>query len=276
MTQKGARPTARDTKLIRVVFDYGAVSSRQLAAWFFEGVEKTTVLRRLRRLEDGAFIRKRGTLSDGTAVYLIDETGAKHLGERPEATTFPRHLLEHEIEINSLRWRLEKLGLVKSWMTERALRSQIMRRNPGKERSNLIVPDALILFRHFLDPGAKVQMELELHAKSDQRYRARLEKFRPTKVQGSAFNWYLVRASSCGERILRFAQKYGGTEAKDFIGFSVLQEFWERGLEAKLHRPGRAIPLHAVFAVPPEKHPAHGDAQGLSREKQAKLEAVAA
>jgi len=276
MTQKGVQPTPRDSKLIRLVYDYGAVSSRQLASWFFNGVEKTTVLRRLRRLEGGRFIRKRGTLPDGTAVYLIGEAGTRYLCERKEVTTFPRHQLEHEIEINSVRWRLESLGLVKSWMTERALRSEIMRRNPGRQRSNLIVPDALILFRHFLEPGRKVQLELELHAKSDQRYRARLEKFRPTRLQASSFHWYLVRAASCGEKILRFAQKYGGSEAKDFIGYSVLDDFREQGLEAKLYRPGRALPLHAVFATHSEKHPAQGDAQGLSRVNQANRDSAVA
>src|SRR5690348_15894496 len=96
MNTKGARPTKRDTKLLRTLFDFGVVSSTQISSWLFEGVEKTTALRRLRRLEEGGFIRKRGTLPNGTGVFMIEQEGAKILGESLPFTTFPSHLLIHE------------------------------------------------------------------------------------------------------------------------------------------------------------------------------------
>src|SRR5690242_2521375 len=117
MTVAGARPTPRDMKLLRLLLDYGVISSHQIATWIFPGVEKTTVLRRLRRLEEGGWIRKRGTLPDGTAVFLIEPKGTRLLGENSRITTYPRHMLEHEIEINALRWTLSQMGVVKSWMT---------------------------------------------------------------------------------------------------------------------------------------------------------------
>ena len=221
----------------------------------------------MRRLEAGGLIRKRGTLPDGTAVFMVDHEGAKYLGERLPFTTFPHHLLLHEIEINALRWRLSQLGVVKTWMTERTLRSEIMRRNPSRERSRLIVPDALILFQHFRTANAKVELEMELHMKSDQRYKARFKSFDPAIQKSPAFRWYLVRASSCGERILHFAKRYGGTWASGYIGYTVISDFWANSFNASLRVEDSEVPLHRVFAIPSENRPAQGGAQGLGTPK---------
>lgn len=270
MTVRGAAITSRDRKLLRVMFDYGILTSRQMSLWFFTGVRKTTVMRRLRRLEKGKYIRKRGTQPDGTAVYLIGETGAKYLGEGLQHTTYPFHQIEHEIQVADLRWRLESLGVVKSWMTERTLRSEIMKRNPSRERSKIVVPDALILFRDFLIPSGKVKLEMELHMKSNGRYQQRFRYF----DQSAIFTWYVVKTNSCGDKILRLVDQYARTGAKSCIGYSSLEELESFGMEAKLHRLGSSAALKDILLL--KDHPAHGVAQGMSIPKTSFKEKVAA
>jgi hypothetical protein len=244
-----------------------------ISKWVFPEIEKTTVMRRLRRLEEGEFIRRRGTFRDGSAVFLIGIEGARHLGQKVPHTTYPLFLLDHEFAINKVRWKLNELGLIRSWMTERELRSAILQRNPRRERSNLVIPDALILFRHFLAPNAKVELEVELHEKASNRYAARFKKFHQSMQKSQAFQWYVVRSEGCGLAILHSAARYGGVSIKDFIGFTQIDELIEKGLESRLFTLKQTLPLHAVLN---EKLPAQEGAQGQGIPKSQNSESIAA
>ncbi len=272
MTEKGARPTVRDLKLFRTLFEYGLLSRRQICQWFFEEVEKTTVLRRLRKLEEGHYIRRRGTLGDGTSVFVIASEGVKAIGEEVITTTYPRHQIEHEIEVGNLRHYLERLGAVKSWMTERSLRSEVMKRSRWNDRSQILVPDALILFRHLLKPNAKVALEMELHAKSDQRYKARFQKLEASSV----FTWYIVKTESCSNKILNMAARYGRNGSEDCIGVTLLQDLEAKNLDAMIYRPHQICSLKEALNFTATTVPAQAGAQGLSTVNPNNPKAIAA
>lgn len=269
-THKQIQLTERDQKLIRTLFEYGVLTSRQIGSWFFNGIQKTTVLRRLRLLQKGKYIRKRGTLNDGTAVFMTGENGIQVTGEKLPFTTYPNFLLEHEIQIGNLRWFLEGAGAVKSWMTERALRSEIAIRHSHRDRSKFIVPDALILFRHFQRSDAKVALEMELHLKSNSRYR---EKFRRMD-ESPVFTWYVTKTISMAIKLLNLVNQYAPSYAKDGVGVSILEEIEAHKLDAKLYRINDAKKLYEVMHL--KEPPAQAGAQTLSRENESKIEKLTA
>lgn len=275
MTKSSIQLTERDQILIQHLYDYGILSSRQMANWFFKDVEKTTVLRRLRRLEKFHYIRRKSALPDGTLVFVIGENGIKHLGEVASNTHYPVHQLPHEILLADIRWQLEGLGVVKAWVTERTLRSEIVRQNPWKRGKKYLIPDALIHFEHFLNGDGKVHLELELSAKSNQRYRERFRALGYDSTGREPPIWYLVPKEAFGRRLFTLLKKYGGLHATNQVFFTVIQDFKEKNLEAMLYAYQGEAKIRAVFKIPDTPNPAHMDAQGLSRENREEILDVA-
>ena len=266
---KGAALTPRDHKILHCMFDYGILSSRQIGAWFFPGIEKTTVMRRLRRLSDGEFIRKRGSTPDGTAVFTIDKEGARAIGEEPKIAIYPYHQIIHELTLNDIRKRLAELGATKYWMTDKRYRAELirMRRLDPKEKHRTILPDAIAIFRHFETPSAKVKIELELHLKSNLRYRSRFRNFGPFIEKPMHFYWYFVKTESAGNKILRLCDAYGDVYAHQYIGYTVIDDFLAHGPNARLIQLKTTRLLRDVMNLEKE-NPAQEGAHPLSREKQ--------
>lgn len=271
MTKSLIQLTERDQILIQHLYYYGILSSRQMAQWFFPDVEKTTVLRRLRRLEKSNYVRRKSALPDGTSIFVIGEKAIQHLGETLPKTSYPVHQLPHEILLSDIRWQLENLEVVKAWMTERTLRSEIKRQNPWKRGKRYLVPDAIIHFHHFLKPDAKVHLELELSYKSNQRYRERFKNLGCDSTGKEPPIWYLVPTEAFGIRLCALLKKYGGLYATNAVFFTVIQDFKENNLEAILYGYQGQAKLRDVFNLPEETHPAQEDAQGLSRENTEKI-----
>ena|GEM_PF-5965978 len=197
---------------------------------------------------------------------MIGEKATCHLGEIATKAHYPVHQLPHEIALADIRWRLENLGVVKAWMTERTLRSEISRNNPWRRGKRYLVPDAMIHFHHFLKPDAKVHLELELSYKSNQRYRERFKTLGYDSAGLAPPIWYLVPSEVFGKRLLYFVKKYSGLYATNAVFFTVIQNFKENNLEARLYAYQGQAKLREVFNIPKESDPAQGDAQGLSRE----------
>src|SRR5690606_26678509 len=161
------------------------------------------------------YIKKRGSTPDGTAVFTVDQEGAKSIGQRPKIASYPYHQITHELTLNDVRNRLEGLGVTKSWLPERSIRQELMRLRvvTQDQRFKVVVPDGIALFRHFFTPDAKVKIELELHLKSDVRYRMRFKNFGPIREKPMHFYWYFVRSESAGKRIIKLADDYGDVHA---------------------------------------------------------------
>lgn len=234
--QKGPTLTPRDYKVLQCMFDYGILSSRQIGAWFFPGIEKTTVLRRLRRLSDGEFIRKRGNAPDGTAVFTVDKEGARAIGEEPRTATYPYHQLIHELTLNDVRKKLAELRATKYWMTDKRYRAELIRigKLDPTEKHRKILPDATAVFHHFQTANTKVKIEIELHLKSNHRYRSRFTNFGPLVEDPMHFYWYFVRTESAGNKILRLCDDYGDVFAHRYIGYTLIDDLLMNGALAKL------------------------------------------
>ncbi|HAR41029.1 MAG TPA: hypothetical protein DCS07_00075 [Bdellovibrionales bacterium] len=240
--------TERDLKLFKLLSDFGVISTVQLSKWIFPKVARTTALRRLRLLEKRGLIRKRGTLPDATAVWMIDQKGQRLIAGMTENLYFPAHQLEHEITLNEIRWRLHGLGVVQSWMNERELRRKAPDRN-GFERENLAIPDAVILMKHFGRPEAFVRLEVELNLKSNERYKRLFRRTDPYSQGTRAWIWYLVKSRSMGNRILRYAKKHADYSLPPVLGFTVIDDFLTDPWSAEFHQLEKATTLATVMKL---------------------------
>lgn len=258
--------TERDIKVLKLFHDFGVVSSDQVARWLFPNVAKTTVLRRLRLLENAGYIRKRGTLPNATSVWVIECDGIRLLDGVPDKEFYPLNQLPHDITLNEIRWQFHSLDLVQSWMTERNLRQKLAKESSYKVRSGWVVPDALLLFQNFSKDNFSARIEVELTLKSDQRYEVQIQKYFGIYDQKRVFTWYFVRTRKMGERLLMLAKKYGPMDITGFFGVTVIDDFLKDPRRAKLTMIEKEFELWQLIKTPEtETKPAQADAQGLSR-----------
>jgi DNA-binding Lrp family transcriptional regulator len=268
--------TERDVKILKLLKEFGVVSTDQLGRFIFNGVNRTTVLRRLRLLEDSHYIRKRGTLPNATAVWVIEPDGTKILSGVSERDIYPIHQLPHEMTLNEVRWKMYELDLVKSWMTERDLRKQIAKEYTYKRRTGWIVPDALVSFQNVKMENFHARIEVELTLKSDQKYEQLVKKYYDWYDKKHVFTWYVVKSAKMGIRILTLAQKYGALGAEKHFGFTVIDEFLKNPWRTNIQMWSKQIPMSEFLNAKDPIPAAQGDAQDLSRKMDQKNEDVAA
>ena len=79
MTKHKLLLNERDVKVLKLFHDIGVVSSDRMVCTLFPDVAKTTVLQRLRLLENTSYIRKRVFLSDATLVWVTEYNGIRLL-----------------------------------------------------------------------------------------------------------------------------------------------------------------------------------------------------
>lgn len=151
--------TERDKTLLNKLADYELLSTKQLRELVFPKVTKTTVLRRLRKLESEKLIRRVHVLRGGELIWTLTAPGAIPIHREHFLENINRNTLEHDVTLNDVRLMFEKLGLVVGWHTEQALR-----RASGTKQKTLepqINPDAIISVKTV--EGIKaVALELEL------------------------------------------------------------------------------------------------------------------
>jgi DNA-binding Lrp family transcriptional regulator len=256
--------TERDVRILKLLKDFGVVSSDQLGRWIFMGIERTTALRRLRILENANYIRKRGTLPDATAVWVIEPDGTRILSGVAERDIYPLHQLPHEMTLNEIRWTFYSLDLVQSWMTERDLRRKIAREHTYKKRTGWLVPDGLVLFQKFWKENFHARIEVELTLKSDQKYEVLIEKYHERFEKEQIFTWYFVKSQKMGNRLLMLAKKYGGPYIDKHFGFTVIDEFLKNPWQSRLYTLTGYYDLRRLIQYEEPKLPAQDDAQGVS------------
>lgn len=277
MAKRKIMLTKRDAVLLKLLQDFGVVSTTQINSWVFKSVNRTTVLRRLRRLETAGYIRKRATLPDATAVWVVESSGVQAISGVNHREFYPAHQLPHDMALNDIRWKLYSLQIVKSWMTERDLRRKLTRENRDRRQPKWIVPDALVLFQDFWKENFHARIEIELTLKSDQRYAVLIQKYHERYAKEQVFNWYFVKSEAMGMRILKLAKKHGGFYVEDHFGFTVIDEFLVNPWQSKLMTMKGYYRLGQILKQPePVKPDAQSDAQGLSRQSEGKTEKSAA
>ena len=267
--------TKRDARLIKLLCDFGLASTEQLSRWIFKKINRTTVLRRLRRLEKGDYIRKRAALQNATAVWVLGVNGEKFLGSIPRRHYFPAHQLEHEITSNEIRWHLYSLSVVKNWMTEWYLKRAALGKAEVKNRSSHYqIPDALVLFKFFLKQDSAVKLEVELSLKSEMRYREKFKRYHNDRNYTDTFTWYFVKTDTMGDSILRYVKRHSQVNLDYLIGYTVISDFLEKGLEANLVLRTKALKLSRAFNIETkpqtENKTAQESAQALSSQNEQK------
>lgn len=252
--------TERDKRLTSALQSYAILTTRQLATMIFPGIAITTVLRRLRALEDGGYIQRIEGLRSTERAWGVTVGTTNADQERPAKVHFPRHSLDHDLKLTELRIRLEGKGIALSWIPEHEIRAKVARTHGLREAKRKVIPDGIA--------GVEVQgvkesvaVELELNFKNSKRY---WQIFRDYQTKKNLYAvWYVVGSKGIG-RHLEKAYKHCYFSGNPFLFWSVLEDVMRDPIAATIHCAGDTFPVERIFAwKAPEA--AHPPAQGVSR-----------
>ena len=183
----------RDIELLKMICDFGLLSTKQVRSLFFKDVAITTVLKRLRILEGESFIKRVSGLESFELLWVINNKGARLIEQENYKTSWSKQLLEHDYKISCLRLSFLNSKLYESWVPEHEIRSLLYKKYSFKGSINKLIPDGLMTLKR----KGKVEtwaMEMELSLKGKNRYERIFREY--GKKENLSGIWYFVKGEA--------------------------------------------------------------------------------
>jgi hypothetical protein len=172
--------TVRDKTFLHLLCRHNLLSTKQIQERAFAGLELTTVMRRLRKLQAGGFVVRLGMLPCRTWVWGCSQFSNEIVTGFASTSRTNLHTMNHDVQLNELRFLFEDLTRVDDWYDLRHITHDAIPESFTRDyqRSNYdftkgessLVPDALFVgFKHGVE--ITCALELELSVKASARYR---------------------------------------------------------------------------------------------------------
>lgn len=257
--------TNRDLVLLAKLQTYGLLTTRLVGKQVFSGVNLTTVLRRLRKLESDSYVQRVTGLEGFELAWALTEKGVQKVGDVPFKRHFRRDLLEHDVKLTNLRLALEGQGIARHWTPEHEIRSIMARRHGLKSMTGRVVPDGLMGVR--VDGCAEtVAVELELNFKNQGRYYRTFREYRSKSNIWAV--WYVVATPGMGESLARLWKKFNPLSGGLRFRWSLVDFVLTNPEEAWVHSQDHRWKLSDLWQQEVQNIPAQLPALEMSRERE--------
>lgn len=229
------RLTPRDRNLFQHLLRYGTLTTKQINSIVFDGVATTTVLRRLRNLEEEKFIKRLIALNSGELLWIMTAKAASEIeGGDYFKRSWNKNFLDHDFKLLCLRLHLEKHGLVKSWKPEHEIRHEVYKNFSPYAAKRQVISDGMMTAETPLKK-VSVAVELELTLKNKKRLREILRRY--TEKKNLDFIWYICGSMGLDDSIKReWVYISGHAEAK--LHTSILSDVMRNPLA---HFPAQGV-----------------------------------
>ena len=261
--------TQRDKTLLFQLSNFALMTTKQIRRSVFGDIAMTTVLRRLRALENEGYIQRIEGLANAERAWTVTQRGCEEFVDRIPKRHFNRATLPHDVKLTELRMALEGHGIAHSWIPEHEIRSEMARSYGISRMQGRNVPDGLMGIER---SGVKhsIGIELELHFKNWTRYRSIFYNYRAKKSLWGI--WYLVQTQSLGRHLDKVWRRlYGETEAPLFM-WSLVDEVIANPLAAPIYCYGNTSQAGRLWTPKTITQPAHQAAQGVSSKRNESAE----
>ncbi|MGE3975786.1 MAG: replication-relaxation family protein [Bdellovibrionales bacterium] len=251
----------RDKELCRRLHSFGLLTTRQVAATLFPGIALTTILRRLRKLEEATYIRRIEGLLNNEKAWALTNEGANLVSVQNSKVHFRKDQLDHDLKLTELRLALEACGIVRSWIPEHEIRAKVSRGSSFDKTRHLLIPDGILGVEH---NGFKesLALELELNYKNSRRYERIFCGYEQKKNLWGV--WYLVSNEMLGRSIKKVAERELKYNQKLKFFWSTVDDVISNPLDAKLYGRNETHKLSEIFATNPGIKPAQQRAHEVS------------
>lgn len=246
----------RDKELFSTLHGFGLLTTKQIAGRFFPSIATTTVLRRLRKLEDGNYIRRIEGLLNNERAWALTQVGADVVSVQDPKVYFRKDQLNHDLKLSEVRMALETHGMTHSWIPEHEIRAKVCAKNGPARGQFMLIPDGIIGVEH---KGLKesVALELELNFKNSKRYERTFSAY--SKKQNIWAIWYVVASPSLGKSIARVAARELKYNQKIKFFWSLADDVIANPLTAKIYQNNECFEFRNIFSsTKPAQVPALG------------------
>jgi hypothetical protein len=236
--------TERDKNLFKSLNNYGFLSTKQVRKLFFNGVDKRTMLARLRALRKAKYLRFITGPELGQYVWYLSKAGSKLFDSEPVIGSVNRNTLEHDLLVNELRFLLKDTGLFSNWTSSHRMRKYASDYFEDYDTSEPIVPD-WISSLEFKDQGKKpIAIELELNYKGPKYMDRLFSKYvRQRSLSGV---WYFVKDASVGKRVLEDYRKHYYQHGENWVWFSLISDMKSPIEEIKINTRSGSFLLKSI------------------------------
>ena len=244
--------TDRDQKLLNDIQNYGLLPTKLICDRHFPDVASSTVLRRLRLLEEAQYIQRISGLDYGGNAWCMTKRGAEMLNGQPAKTSYPRQIISHDLTLMHLRIRLEEVGIAQAWIPEHVIRKRMAESTSFKNLTSANIPDGLMGVETGRGTKQAYAIELELTAKNQDRYQAILDQYE--EREDLYAYWYIVQKETIGRQIMKAARggyhRYGLSEP--YLVWSLLEEVLRDPLTAKIYGQREKLVVSDMFILKTE------------------------
>ena len=247
--------TTRDRSIFRHLLDYGMLTTQHILKFHFDGIAKTTVLRRLRILEEAHFIKRLHGLPTQEVLWILTPKGADILGGELFKKNFNRNLLDHDYKLLELRLLLEKAGVSQSWIPEHEIKHRLFQKYSRKEALKKNVPDGIMMVTAQENKRVPVAVELELNLKSKERIKEVLKSYQFKKDLTAL--WYVNHSEVISKALFSEWRKLSYPNKNLKLYCSLYDDVMINGAECEVECDSKILKLKDLF-------PAHTPAQGVS------------
>ena len=250
--------TKRDLEIFKNISNYGMISTKQINTLCFNSIATTTILRRLRILENKKYIQRLLGLESQDLLWILLPKGAETAGVTIPKRHWSKNLLEHDYKLVSLRLNLERSRISHSWIPEHLIRANIFRSNDFKTAKEKLIPDGL-MGTEVDRKRLSVAIELELTLKNKDKLRKTLSRYK--RQDGIVGVWYLAPTASLLNSISSVWNSLGSSSSGNRLYLSVFDDVMKNPLSAKVFGHGRGSRINELWTL----RPAHPSAQSVSK-----------
>jgi DNA-binding HxlR family transcriptional regulator len=253
--------TNRDIEIFKHIANFGMLSTKQINSICFNSIAATTVLRRLRMLEDKKFIQRILGLESQDVLWVLLPKGAEAAGVAIPKRHWSKNLLEHDHKLISLRLNLERSGIAHSWIPEHKIRANIFRSNDFRTAKEKLIPDGLMATEAD-GKRLSVAIELELTLKNKDKLHKTLSRYK--RQDGILGVWYIAPTTSLLNSISAVWNDIGASSSGNKLYLSVFEDVIKNPLNAKVFGHGRGLVTSELWTP----RPAHPSAQSVSKQDE--------
>ncbi len=257
--------TQRDLELFKKLSSHGMLSSRQIAVLLFSSIEISTVLRRLRKLEEHRYLKRILGLESQDILWTITPKAAEAASVSIPKRHWSKNMLDHDFKLLSLRLVLESSGVAHSWMPEHEIRSSIFKSLGFRGAKQKLIPDGFMGIE-VDEKRMSVPIELELTLKNKDKLRQTIRRYHSqTEIPAV---WYIAPSMGILNSIFALWHSMAPGAGSPRLYVSVLEEVMKDPPGALLGgiRPIRTVAQTWTLLG------AHSPAQGVGTQEEKKEE----
>lgn len=257
--------TARDVELFKKLSKYGMLSTKQVGQLVFKSIATTTVLRRLRLLEAGFYVKRIRGLESQDVLWVLQNRGAILAEVEVPKRHWSKNMLSHDFKLLSLRLALEASGISQNWTPEHLIRSNVFKKNGFRAAKEKLIPDGLmgIEVNGF---SQSVAVELELTMKDTKRYEQIFRRYTDKRELHAI--WYVGTTDGIVNLVYRTWRKVKSLYRLPNLYVSYLDEVMKDPLKARLLSEGEPKLIGNIWIPKLIEVTAHSPAQGVSSQHE--------